>query len=227
MALKNTKEERTFASVLADGKIHVTVPEGTPGSVVRTYETSDKKKGSKTEMVYTELIGKVSKIGFFEGDFGMQLQVTVDDGKNKPVVLSLSTSSNYGEDMMKKLINVDQNKFVKIAPYSFTDDNGKMKKGITIWQKNDKTGKNEKLQNYFYDAEAKENIHGYPEPKKLKGGKKLTKDQWKLYFGECREFLVEKITEHFKIEETQSSVSTADQDFEDMVNDAAEVMGEE
>ena len=118
---------------------------------------------------------------------------------------------------MKKLINVDQNKFVKIVPYSFTDEKGKMKKGITIWQRNDETGKNEKVKNYFYDEVAKKNLHGYPEPKKLK--KPLTKDQWKLYFGECREFLVEKITEHFKIEAQAQGVKNEDQDFEAMVNE--------
>jgi len=209
------KEDRIFASVLADGKIHVTVPEGTEGAKVRKYKTSDDKEGSKTELVYTELIGKITKVDFREGEYGRQLQVTVEDGDEKPVVLSLSTSSNYGEDMMKKLINVDLNKVVKIVPYSFTDEKGKSKKGITIWQHSDKTGKNEKLGNYFYDAEAKKNINGYPEPKKLK--KPLSKDQWKLYFGEAREFLVEKITEHFKITASEESTSQADKDFEDMV----------
>lgn len=226
MSLNNTEEKQVFASVLADGKFHVTVPEGTEGAVVRKYKTSDGKEGTKIEKTYTEVIGKITKINFYEGNFGKQLQVTVEDGKNDPIVLSLSTSSNYGEDMMKKLINVDPNKFVKIVPYSFLDDNGKTKKGITIWQKNDATGKNEKLKNYFYDEEKKKNIHGYPEPKKGKGGKPLSKDQWKIYFAECREFLVETLTEHFKIEESTEVVSTADQDFEAMVNNASEMIEE-
>lgn len=199
MALKNTKEDSIFASVLADGKIHVTVPEGTEGAVIRKYKTSDGKEGSKTEKVYSELIGKITKIDFYEGDYGRQLQVMVTDNNDKPVVLSLSTSSNYGEDMMKKLINVDLTKTVKIVPYSFVDDKKKNKKGITIWQHIKDDGKAEKIKNYFYDEDEKKNINGFPEPKKLK--KPLTTDQWKLYFGEVREFLVEKIIEHFKIEE--------------------------
>ncbi len=204
-------EDRTFASVLADGRIHVTVPEGTEGAKVRKYKTSDDKEGQKTELVYKDLVGLITKIEFRDGSFGRQLQVTVSDGDEKPVVLSLSTSSNYGEDMMKKLINVDLEKTVKIAPYSFTDDKGKSKKGITIWQSDGK--ENVKLGNYFYDAEKKKNINGYPEPKKLKGGKQLSKDQWKLYFGEAREFLVEKITEHFKLD-VPAAATDADMEFE-------------
>ncbi len=218
MSLTPAKADRTYASVLADGKIHVTVPEGTEGAVVRKYKTSDDKEGSKTEFVYGELIGKITKVGFYEGDYGRQLQVTVEDGKEKPVVLSLSTSSNYGEDIMKKLINVDLEKFVKIVPYSFVDEKKKSKKGITIWQKNAE-GKSEKVKNYFWDEESEKYVKGYPEPKKSK--KPLSKDQWKLYFGEVREFLVEKITEHFKIEETEKDTS-ADEDWDKEVAAFAE-----
>lgn len=226
MALIKTTEDQTFANVLADGKIHVTVPEGTVGSTVRKYKTSDGKEGSKIEMIYNELIGKIVKIAFYEGNFGKQIQISVSDGNGEPVVLSLGTSSNYGEDFMKKLPNIDLEKFVKIVPYSFTDEKGKGKKGVTIWQASEKTGKNEKLKNYFFDDVDKKNLHGYPEPKKLKNNKPLSTDQWKLYFGECREFLVEFITEKYKIEDSKTSVSTADQDFEKMVRDAEAISAE-
>lgn len=226
MSLRNTQEERTFASILADGKIHVAVPDGTPGSVVRVFKNSQTGlEGKKTEMVYTEVIGKITKVSFYEGDYGKQLQLTVQGKEGeKPTVLSLGTSSNYGEDMMKKLPNIDLEKYIKIVPYSFVDEKGKSKKGITVWQKSDETGKNEKVKNYFYDEEKKKNLHGFPVPKKLKNDKPLSTDQWKLYFGECREFLVEFITEKYKIEDTGAKVSTADQDFEVLVNEVETLM---
>jgi hypothetical protein len=93
---------------------------------------------------------------------------------------------------MKKILNVDIEKPVKIVPYAFNDDKGKVKKGITIYQGE------QKIENYFYDATKKKNLHGYPEPKKLK--KPLSKDQWKMYFMEARMFLEEKISEHFKLD---------------------------
>lgn len=209
-------EDRIFALVLADGKIHVTVPEGTEGAKVRKYKTSDDKEGQKTELVYKDLVGKISKIEFRDSNFGRQLYVTVTDGDEKPVCLCLSTSSNYGEDMMKKLMNVDMEKPVKIAPYSFTDDKGKTKKGVTLTQHNGK--EMVKITNYFWDAKKEKVTNGYPEPKMPKGKKTLSKDQWKLYFGEAREFLVETLTEHFRLDETPSAT---DQDLDDMVDEAS------
>lgn len=219
------KEDKTYASILADGKIHITVPEGTPEASLRTYETSDGKSGSKWELVYTSIIGKITKVGFRDGEYGSQLLVTLEDGKDKPVTLALATSSNFGEDMMKKLKNVDIERAVKIVPFTFTDDNGKTKKGVTIWQHNKKTGKNEKVKNYYYDEEKKKNINGYPEPKPKNGKtvKDFTKDQWKLYFGEVREFLVDEITEHFKIEPS-NEMSASDEDFDAMVAEAGAAM---
>ena len=196
---KTLKENKTFATVLADGLIHITVPEGTEGAKVRKYKTSDGTEGSKTELQYSEIIGKITKIGFQEGKFGVQLQLTIDEGEDVVTTLCLGTNSNYGEDVMKKLPNVDLEKTVKIVPFSFKDDKGKAKKGVTIMQKNDK-GESIKLSNYFYDAEKKENINGYPTPKPTK--KERTSDQWKLYYGEAREFLIEFITTKFKIDET-------------------------
>ncbi len=191
--LNPAKEEAIYASILADGLIHVSVPEGTEGAKKREYETSDGKVGTKWELLYKDVSGLLTKINFREGDYGKSLQLTIQDGDEMPVVLSLPTSSNYGEDAMKKLINIDLAKPVKIAPYSFTDDKGKIKKGVTIYQ--DEV----KLTNYFYDIETKQNLHGFPEPKKLK--KPLSKEQWKMYFMEAQMFMIDKITEHFHLEE--------------------------
>jgi hypothetical protein len=199
MAL-NKREDGIFASVLADGKIHITVPEGTEGSVVRVYETSDGKKGTKTEMVYDDVVGKITRLSFRDGEYGTSLNVEITDGEEKPIVLSLGTASNFGEDFMKKILNVNMDKYVKVAPYTFLDENGKNKKGITIWQK-DADNKSYKVENYFYDKEAKAPCNGYPETPVPKKGKTLSSDDWKLFFGIARKFMIEKITEHFKLDE--------------------------
>lgn len=191
--LNPAKEEAIFASILADGLIHVSVPEGTEGAIKREYETSDKKIGTKWEFLYKDVSGMLTKVGFREGDYGKSLQLTIADDEEKPVVLSLPTASNYGEDAMKKLININLEKPIKIAPYSFTDDKGKIKKGVTIYQDEQKIG------NYFYDPETKKNLHGFPEPKKLK--KPLSKEQWKMYFMEAQIFMIDKISEHFNLEQ--------------------------
>ena len=207
--LSNTQEDRNFVTILADGKLHMTVEEGTEGARKREYETSDGKTGEKWELVFTEVTGKITEVKFFEGDYGKSLQLKIEDGDEKPVVLSLSCASNYGEDAMKKIINVDLEKDVKIVPYSFLDDKGKNKKGVTIYQED------QKIKNFFYDEDAKKNINGYPEPKKLK--KPLSKDQWKLYFMEARMFLIDAITEHFKLEKVNE-----DADLDELAGDMTE-----
>lgn len=198
MALENTRTDATYVSVLSDGSMRVSVPEGTDGAVRRDYETSDGKKGTKYELVYTQLTGIITGIQFRDGDFGKQLQVTVTDGDETPIVLSLNTSSNFAEDLLKKIPAIDMTKPVKLAPFSFEDDNGKLRKGMTVVQDE------KKVQNFFYDFHEKKNLHGYPDPvfKKTKTGevKPFSKEEWKIYFAQCRVFLIEYIeANHLKV----------------------------
>lgn len=211
--LLNTREDKLYVSVLSDGKLHMTVPEGTVGAVKREYETSDGKSGYKWEQVFTELSGIISGVSFFDGDFGKSIQIVITDGNEKPVVLSLATASNYGEDMMKKLLSIDINKPVKIIPYNFEDSNKKSKKGITIYQDG------QKVKNYFYDDVSKMNTNGFPEPT----SKTLSKEEWKMYFLQIRIFLINKITEHFGILNSKNnSNSDSNSDLEILVNEFKE-----
>lgn len=226
MALNNNEKEHViYASILADGKIHVVAPEGTEGAVVREYETDDDKKnktgvksGRKTEMLYTELVGMITDIAFYEGNYGNQLQVTVQDGEDKPVILSLNTNQPYGKDMMKKLINVDMKKYVKIVPFSFPDEKTKkIKKGITIYQVDEKTEKSEKVKSYFFDEDKKKNLHGYPDlpvaiTKLQESGKKVPSAKWVVYGTECSEFMIEFLTKHFKLDEKKKAEGEEDFD---------------
>jgi len=195
MALKNTQQDNTFLTILADGTIRMSVPEFTEGAVTRDYETSDGKTGTKHELVYTELSGIISKVAFYEGSFGKSLQLTVTD-EGADYVLSLPTASNFGEDMMKKLLSVDITQPVRIVPYAFVDDKGKNKKGITLYQ-NDV-----KVKNYFQEGEGKDSVrlHGYPEVPAGHGKKAPTTDDWKLHFMSARVFMINFITEKLALD---------------------------
>lgn len=215
MGLKNNPHEREdtiFATILSDGKIHVAVSEDTEGAVKREYETSDGKTGEKWEHVYTELSGMITKIDFREGDYGINLTVVVgdEDEEEKPVTLALSTESSFGEDLMKKLPNVDLKKPVKLEPFSFENDKNKKVRGVTVTQEG-KKGEKEKILNFFWDADKKVPANGYPKPPVAKG-KPLTKSQWRKYFSEAREFLIEDLTERFHIagEESETDKSYND-----------------
>jgi hypothetical protein len=193
----------------SDGTLRLTVPEGTEGAVYREYETSDGKKGSKWELVFKSLSGKISNMSFYEGDYGTNLMVTLEywetvkdeDGHDKvgadgkPVMvqkedtISLGTATPFGEDFMKKLPNVNLDEYVTISPFSFIDDNGKNRRGVTVKQGD------VKIENFFYDKEKKKNLHKYPNPEGDTGT--FTKDDWKIYFLQARKFLVKYTEENF------------------------------
>lgn len=187
MALKNNSSEQKFISILSDGKFHLTVPEGTEGAVKREYETSDGTKGVKHELVYTEVSGLIADIKFYEGDYGKLLQITIDDDGDV-VVVSVNTSQNFGEDLLKKLPAIDRTVSVVLSPYSFTDEKGKQRKGVTVKQ-NDV-----KVENFYYDKTKKENINGYPNPDFGKK-KKISNDDWKAYFLQARIFLIDDVSQ--------------------------------
>jgi hypothetical protein len=172
----------------SDGTLRLVVEEGTEGAKLREYETSDGKKGSKWELTFKSLAGKITNMQMFEGDYGKNLLVTFayEGGED---TISFNTTSPYGEDFMKKLPNINLDEFVTITPYSFVDDNGKTRKGVTVTQGD------VKLTNYFYDAEKKKNLHKYPTPEGDTGA--FDKDDWKIYFTQCRKFLVKYVEETF------------------------------
>lgn len=214
MGLKNDPKERDntiFASVLADGKIHVAVAEGTEGAIEREYEISDGKTGKKHEMIYTELSGIITAVKFDEGDYGINLQIVVADEDaaedEKPVTLSLPINSNYGEDMMKKLPNLNLKKPVVLSPYSF-EDKGKKKRGVSVKQDG------EKIDSFYYDADKKKIINGYPEAPTPKGGKAVTKVQWRKYFEGAAEFLMADLIEREIA--TEGEESEADKTYKKM-----------
>lgn len=213
--LKNTINNNViYANILAsDGTLRRSqgVTQDTPGALRRDYETSDGKKGTKYELVYTELSGIISDVTFYEGDYGKNLLITITDGDETPVILSVQTSNSYGEDVMKKLPSIDLAFPVILKPYSMVADNGKTRRGISVIQ----NGK--KIQNHFFDFSRKENLHGYPDipvkiNKKTKEKEALSKEEWKIYFAQCRVFLIDYIDEHIVIPFNNAKIEKANRE---------------
>lgn len=226
--LKNTKSDLKFVSILADGSMRLPVTEDTEGAVRRDYETSDGKTGTKWELVFTELSGMIDKIAFYDGEYAKLLQLTFKDPEDEeaePIVLSVSTASTFGEDIMKKLLNIDRTKPVKLVPYSFDDEKGKTKKGVTVYQEVD--GEQVKLENYFYDKDTKKVCNGYPEVPAGHGKKPVSKDEWKIYFATARLFLVNTLTDKLGIETEEKEPSIAEGDFADDVAPEAPELAED
>lgn len=209
MALIEQKERINFISILgSDATLRKVVPEGTMGAVSRTYDDKEKKnpdgspvKITKIEKIYESVSGKITNISFMDTNFGTLLQVTLTDSdeflKAEPEVLSMSTSSEFAQDFMKKLPNIDLSKEIIVKPYRFTPEDGKRElKGLSITQEGVKVEKSfvEKQGDKFV------NIMGYPTPDEKLATEKnemKRKEGWKRYFKDTEIFLVDYTTEHF------------------------------
>ncbi len=217
MALKEQRESKNYISISSDGQLRKVVPEGTNGAVTREYETTKKGedgnfiKGTKIEKYYESVSGKITDMSFMDTDYGTLLQVELTDGdeflKSEPEVLSMSTSSDFAKDFMKKLPNMDLEKEIEVRPFSFIPE-GKTNpiKGITIKQDGEKVEKSfvEKTETGIT------NIMGFPNPDaKLKDEKNemKRKEGWKRYFKDCEIFLVDYTTENFVSKFNKDSVN--------------------
>lgn len=184
--LTETREGiRQYLTILSDGKFHKSVPEGTEGAVIREYEDKAGVKQTKTELVFDSVTGKITDVSFEDSDYGKNLKIELDgDG-----IISVGTSSSFGEDLMKKLPNIKLEQEVKLVPYSFTTGS-KNKKGVTVYQNE------EKVENFYYNGATKENINGIPV---AEGDTTIfDSDDWKMHFMKIRKFLileVEKLIE--------------------------------
>lgn len=179
---KSEHSDKKFITVLADGKFHQTVAEGTNGAVVRTYEDSKGVEQSKNELVFDEVTGTITSISFEDGEFGKSIQLKID-GEG---IISMNTASSFGEDLMKKLPNVKLDEVVKLVPYSFIPKGEtKSKKGVTIYQNN------VKVDNFYWDKASEKTINGIPE---VEGdASKFDNDDWKMHFMVVRKFLIKQV----------------------------------
>lgn len=186
MALLNKREKQNYISILqSDGTFRQKVTPETPGAVLREFETKTKDgetvQGSKHELVWTELEGHIVDIGFIDGDFGKQLRVKFTDGVDE-VIWAQDVQSNFAEDFMKKLPNVQLEYPVKIVPFAFTDDRKKERRGVSLYQGE------LKITDFFYDPQSKTKVHGFPEPEGEV--EHFDSDDWKMYFMKARKFLI-------------------------------------
>lgn len=210
MALTKGREKVKYVGILAEGKFNLEVPEGTPEAVLREGETTDKTPYKKWELLFAELSGMITKIGFYKGNYGKLLQITVEDGDEEPVTLSIDTKNQFGEDILRKLLNIDLTKPVMFAPYCYIPK-GKTKnsKGVSIYQDQDENGKfikdrEHQIENYFYDFETKKyKVKGHPAyPVAKKKGQEIDKEIFTMFYTQARLFMVEFIKDKLNIEET-------------------------
>lgn len=177
-----------YISIKSDGRFHEVVSKDTEGAVLREYKLKDGTEGSKWELLYKSVDNVyIKNVSFEPSDYGENILLTLSDGENE-VIWSENTGTNFGTDLMKKLPNVIFSEKVSIAPYAFTNEKGKELRGVNIY------GQGDKITNFFFDPEKKEELHGFPVPE----GDKTTydSDDWKAHFIRVKKFLVSYIKEN-------------------------------
>lgn len=199
-----------------DGSFRQKVEQDHPEAVRRDWKSADgKTSGTKYERIISALFGKIEKVEFVAGDYGLNINITLDkndDGINPNI--SLLAASREGEDFLKKLPNIDLSKEVRLMPFNFDDDNDREVRGLSITQQDNEGNFKVKIMSFFFDPEKKENINGYPV---VADRDAMDKEDWKVFFIQARKFLVKYAEENIipKLAERTIGVSPIPKSYEE------------
>lgn len=177
---------------IVQGTLRQDVHEGTKDAIRREWEAAG-RKGVKHELVYKSIIGKITGVSFYDGEYeGKKFQsinITLDENEEgKNPVISTGVETRYGQDLMKKLPSIDFDEEVKIMPYSFVPDGEeKEKTGVSILQRDGIGQWNTKIKNFFWDEKTEKSTNDFPEPE---GKQDYDSDDWKMYYTRVKKFLV-------------------------------------
>ena len=160
---------------IIQGNLREKSTQDNPDAIRRDYETPSGEKGTKYELVYPNLTGKITGVEFKTGEYEEQIVITVED--DQTYIVQMISSSRYAIDFMQKLPNVNLKEEIKITPYDFEDEKGRRMTGVSLQQGE------EKLKSYYWDG--KKNVNGIPEMEKANPDK----DDWKVFFIELKKFL--------------------------------------
>lgn len=214
--LEKASSDRVFLSIV-QGSLRQSVPEGTPDAVKRDWEAGG-EKGTKYELVYKAITGRITKVDFFDGDSAgrkfQNINITVDIGADKPHVISVGVGTRYGQDIMKKLPNVQFGDEVRIRPYSFQPEGeDKTVTGVEITHKDAGGEFNKKVSSFFHKKEGDrwQSTNGFPVPEGDTAD--YTSDDWDIFYKQCRRFLVNYTKEHV-IPKVESQEPSPPQEFD-------------
>lgn len=200
--LQEKQTAGTYLSIIG-GKFRKQVSETTPGAIRREWETKDGKSGVKWEKEYESVTGKISGINFYDGEYGKNITIFIKDGE-EDYGISMGVATPYAEDVMKKIPAVVLDKTLTLTPYDFTDDKGKRRRGITVYQ----DGK--KFTDFFKD-ENKKPTNGAPAPEGDTDS--YDSEDWKMYYTKLRKFVIGYITDNM-VPKFQTSETKAQKAFD-------------
>ncbi len=182
---------------IIDGSFRTRVPQDHPECQPREWTSTD---GKTTKMIYERkvdyLFGFIKDIQFNDGEFGMNINVTLDENEDgQSPIISVGTATREGEDLMKKLPNLDLSKEVRFRPFNFTGSENEEVRGMELMQQDENGEFKVKITNFFSSKEKQNDgsykysyLNGFPAPEGDTDS--YSKDDWKIYFLTARKFLI-------------------------------------
>lgn len=184
---------------IVEGSLRQKVQEGHPEAVKRDWVAGG-ESGAVWEIPSKAAYGRITDVSFYEGEKDGRrfttLNIALDESEDgKTPIITAGVDTKYAQDILKKLPNVDLSQEVRIRPYSYMkegDDRNTV--GVEITQRDQAEQFTKKIGDFFYDFETKESKHGYPTPPKERT--EMTNKDWRRYFEDANDFVVEYVKEH-------------------------------
>lgn len=186
---------------IIQGSFRLKAFEGAEGAIHRTWEAKgDRPAGETWEYPFEALYGTIENIYFHKGEFGRNLQITLDrDEDGVAPVISAGVETKYGESLLKILPALEKGVEYRFFPYDFAtkEDPTKKKTGVSVSKKDEEGEYTVKVMSPFFGPD-QTYLEGYPEPTEE------DKQDWKFYFLKANKFMVkyaeEKVLPRFTAE---------------------------
>lgn len=157
-------------------------------------------------VAYDYVSGKLVDVDVATSDYGETVRLHLVDGTER-YCLDIPASSRYGTSFFQRMLAIDLDMELQIRPYSFTDEQGKSRTGLSLVQKNEKIG-------YHYRME---DIP--PLVEKTRGGKKSfdDTDRYNFFMEELKKFQekIKSVPSLF----TEAALAAPEQDDEEYDDD--------
>lgn len=211
MALEKRENTVTYVSLPERvGKFAIQSSQDNPEAKRRDWKSPDGKTGTKYEIYYKKLSGKLEFAEVYESDYGTQLKVGIRD-KGILYIWSSRFDSAFATSVMERLPKVNVGDEMELSPYLIYKGE-KTNKGITMHVNGVKVG------SYYsqYDTENGEFIerNGLETIKKPDVSKATSAD-WRIYFAQKAVFLRDKVNEQFMEVNAERKVKWASENVAD------------
>lgn len=195
---KATNSDKIFYKIV-EGSLRQKVNEGHPEAVRRDWQAGG-ESGTVWEIPSKSIIGRITDVSFYEGEKDGRKFTTLniafdanEDGMTPIVAVGIDTK--YAQDILKKLPNVRLDEEVRLRPFSFMPEGeDRNVVGVEITHQDHMGNFTLKVKDFFYDAEKRESKNGYPVPPKDK--EEMTSKDWKRYFEDAHEYVIEYVKEN-------------------------------